>query len=557
MPSRAAPPGRSRPWLRRRARPACPPPAARSQALQLDGAPREVQALADDFSSMLDARAAAEQALRDSEERLATTLHSIGDAVIATDAQGRITRINAVAERLTGWPAAEALGQPLMAVFRIVNASTREPSPDPVQHVLASGEVVGLANHTALISRDGREYQIADSAAPIRDSAGLISGVVLVFSDVTEAYRVQQALQAREEQLHRTGELARVGGWELDVATMQATSSDELNLLLDMPKGTSKTLEEGWRMCRPETLARAQTAMQAAIEHGTPWDIELPLITVQGREIWVRSRGRVVMRDGKPERVLGAIQDITDLHQSQEKLRENESLLKMASKLMRMGAWVVTLRDGKVVWSDEACAMHELPPGTVPTVDEARERYAPEYRETLREAFTRCATEGTPYQLEVQIITTTGQRVWVRTQGEAVRNSQGKISRVHGAILDITEERQARFELEAHRQHLELLVAERTADLEAARNAAEAASRAKSAFLANMSHEIRTPMNAIIGLTHLLQRDSADPQRRRSSARSATAAQHLLRHHQRHPRPVEDRGRTAWSSKTACSTRRR
>ena len=163
--------------------------------------PAEVAAVAQQVNGMLDARDRDEAALRDSEENLAITLQSIGDAVIATDARGRVTRMNPTAERLTGCPLAEAVGRPLAEVFHIINSQTRMPAPDPVQQVLASGTVVALANHTALLARDGGEYQIFDSAAPIRNRAGQLVGVVLVFADVTEQYRVRQALQASEERL--------------------------------------------------------------------------------------------------------------------------------------------------------------------------------------------------------------------------------------------------------------------------------------------------------------------------------------------------------------------
>lgn len=128
-------------------------------------------------------------------ENLRITLNSIGDAVIATDNAGCITQLNPVAEGMTGWSQSEAKGQPLLNVFRIINAKTREPAFNPVAHVLATGATVGLANHTVLIAKDGTEFQIADSAAPIRDADGTTSGVVLVFRDVTEEYRLRDEME--------------------------------------------------------------------------------------------------------------------------------------------------------------------------------------------------------------------------------------------------------------------------------------------------------------------------------------------------------------------------
>ena len=132
--------------------------------------------------------------LQESEERLAVTLNSIGDAVIATDAGGRVTRLNPLAERLTGWSFAEAAGRPVEEVFRIVNQETREPSTVPVMATLAHGIVQGLANHTIVIARNGSECAIADSCAPIRDREGSVIGAVLVFRDVTSEHAIQRAL---------------------------------------------------------------------------------------------------------------------------------------------------------------------------------------------------------------------------------------------------------------------------------------------------------------------------------------------------------------------------
>src|SRR5688572_12997186 len=139
--------------------------------------------------SILQARRRAEEALRKQSEWLRITLASIGDAVISTDAEGRVTFMNAVAEGLTGWSQAEATGRPLSEVFHIVNERTREPVENPVLRALREDTVVGLANHTVLIARDGTERPIDDSAAPMRDEGGTLIGVVLVFRDVSERKR--------------------------------------------------------------------------------------------------------------------------------------------------------------------------------------------------------------------------------------------------------------------------------------------------------------------------------------------------------------------------------
>jgi len=130
------------------------------------------------------------------------TLRSIGDAVLTTDTEGRITYINEVAESLTGWSHKDALGQPLERVFQILNEVTRQPVENPATRALREGVVVGLANHTVLIKKDGNECPIDDSAAPIRDEHGYVSGCVLIFRDVSaqrliERDKANQLLTAR------------------------------------------------------------------------------------------------------------------------------------------------------------------------------------------------------------------------------------------------------------------------------------------------------------------------------------------------------------------------
>jgi PAS domain S-box-containing protein len=156
-------------------------------------------------------RKRAEAALRFSEARNRATLRSIGDGVISTDTSGCVTQMNPVAQALTGWTEEDVLGTPLAHVFRIVNEETRAEVESPVDRVLREGLVVGLANHTVLVAKDGTDRPIADSGAPIRDARGELTGVVLVFRDQTDERAAQRSLQESEHRYRATFEQAAVG----------------------------------------------------------------------------------------------------------------------------------------------------------------------------------------------------------------------------------------------------------------------------------------------------------------------------------------------------------
>ena len=162
----------------------------------------EITELSKSFNEMAEEIQQRHHQLLEREQNLAVTLNSIGDAVIVTNKNAQVTRMNPVAENLTGWKQHEAINLSVKDIFRIVNASTREVIENPVEKVLATGETVYLSNHTTLIAKDNTEYQIADSAAPIRDTSGKIEGMVLVFNDVTEQYKLRESLRQKEREQH-------------------------------------------------------------------------------------------------------------------------------------------------------------------------------------------------------------------------------------------------------------------------------------------------------------------------------------------------------------------
>lgn len=210
----------------------------------------ELSRLAHSFSVMQRSVREHVVALAGETDRLSAILHSIGDAVIAVDRSGYIILMNPVAERLTGWRFGEAQGHPLAEVFNIIKEGSRDRQNSPVSRVIETGETVALANHTILVSRSGEEYQIADAASPILTRTKEISGVVLVFRDVTE-YNRMQSIMIQSEKMLSVGGLAAGMAHEINnplSGMLQTASVVETRLSEDIPANRDAAREAGISM---------------------------------------------------------------------------------------------------------------------------------------------------------------------------------------------------------------------------------------------------------------------------------------------------------------------
>jgi PAS domain S-box-containing protein len=268
------------------------------------------------YAVLLESLHSARRRVEAGRQWLSATLNSIGDAVIATDAAGRVLLMNPVAETLCGWDAAAAAGRPLEEVFCIVNERTREPVESPVVRVIAEGVVVGLANHTVLIARDGAEHPIDDSGAPIRGAGGEVEGVVLVFRDVTGRRRAeaQAAEEARRKDeflamlahelrnplaavssavhvlAHPGAEEAR--GWSREVIERQVR---QLTRLVDDLLDVSR-ISRGKIQLRPQRVDLAD-AVRSAVQ------VVRPLIDERGHELLVMPPSEPVELEADPARL--------------------------------------------------------------------------------------------------------------------------------------------------------------------------------------------------------------------------------------------------------------
>jgi PAS domain S-box-containing protein len=277
-----------------------------------------------------------EEALRRNREWLHVTLTSIGDAVLTADQSGRVTFLNPVASWLTGWEPQQAQGQPSRSVLQVINEQTREPAEDVVARVLREGRGVALANHTALVAKNGREIPIEDSAAPILDRKGNVVGAVLVFHDVAEKRQAQEALQQSEAQFRTLADsipqlvwMANADGWIF-----------WYNQRWYEYTGTTPQQMEGWgwqSVHDPAELPIVMERWKASIASGEPFDMVFPLRGADGVFHPFLSRAVPLFdSQGRVVRWFGTNTDISAQKQAEEALLRSEKLAsvgRMASSI--------------------------------------------------------------------------------------------------------------------------------------------------------------------------------------------------------------------------------
>jgi PAS domain S-box-containing protein len=414
----------------------------------------------------------AELRLRESEQKWATILASIGDAVIATDMAGRVIFMNAVAEDLTGWTTSEAVNQPVQTVFHIISETSRQTMEDPVSKVLESGMVVGLANHTLLVRKDGREAPIDDSGAPIIDRQGKTTGVVLVFRDITERRRAEESLRKSEEWLRVT--LGSIG--DAVIASDAKGNVTFLNPVAASLTGWSPEEAQGQLFGRVFRVVNELT--QEPGEDLVKWVLrENRIVELANHTALISKTGRVVPVedsaapitdiDGKPAGVVVVFHDVTEKRRAEEALRESHREFAAIFERSIVGKAQVDPASGRFVRVNQALAdltgysIEELCRMTF------TELTHPDDRQQDLEIFESVRMgRADKWQNEKRYVRKDGSDVWVNVAGNSIRHDDGRPAHTIAVIQDIAARRQAEQQLKELNTVLEQRIAERTAEAE-------------------------------------------------------------------------------------------
>lgn len=377
-----------------------------------------------------------------------TTLASIGDAVIATDVDGRVAFLNPVAEKLTGWPLAEARGTPLTEVFHIVNEATRKPVENPALRALRSGTIVGLANHTVLIARDGAERPIDDSAAPIRDASGAVSGAVLVFRDISERKRSEIA-QARLAAIVESSHDAIVGK-DLDgtILTWNGGAERVFGYTAEEAVGKSITIVVPPDRINEEREILGRIRRGERIEH-----FETRRLRKDGRLVDVALTISPI-RDAHG-RIVGASKIARDVTAAKRAERVQASALQAGE----VGTYYWDVKSDRVTGDRNFVNILGVLPddgASAPVADFLAAIYLDD-RDRVATGIRRTLETDVPFRNEYRVAGPAGER-WLLARGAVERGAEGEPVGWVGVVVDITDRKRAEEALVRSRARLDYAV---------------------------------------------------------------------------------------------------
>jgi PAS domain S-box-containing protein len=423
---------------------------------------------------------------------LRITLSSIGDGVITTDIKGLVTFLNPVAQSLTGWTQADAAGLPLEKIFIIVNEETRHPVANPATRALREGKVVGLANHTVLITKNGTEKSIGYTAAPIHNANGEVVGVALVFRDVTER-RVQEQL------LQDTLNYA-----EAILATLREpfiVLDDHLRI-----KTANRSFYETFKVPAKETedkfiydlgngqwdLPELRTLLKEVLSNDHPiHDFEVEqTFPALGHRVMRLNASRLASVNSQPDLILLAIEDITDRHNAEIALRNSEIRFRRLFETAKDGILILETNTGKITEANPFISeLLGFPPDEL-LGKELWQIGLFQDIEASRAAFRQLQEQGYIRYHNLPLVTKAGRSVEVEFVSNLYKVNHQPVIQCN--IRDNTEHHQ----LERAQAQAEALV-----DLH----------RRKDEFLAMLSHELRNPLSAITNAVEILDRQNDEP----------------------------------------------
>ena len=379
------------------------------------------------------------QALDRQARYLSQTLDSIGDAVIVTDAEGKVTRMNPIAEQLTGWCMEEAQGRVVKEILPIVDATTRMEIDNPVDKVLASGEVVHLSNHTTLIARDGTEYQISDSAAPIRDGEKIL-GMVLVFNDVTDQYRLRMEVAKSRRDLQAIMDHSPALIWvkDLEGRYMFVNSQCEKVFRVSSDEVVGKKDDELFPKAIAMELRRSDEDML-----GVGHALEADDIVPGEHRLHTYTTTRFPLRDENEEiyAICGISRDTTRSRQAEARFKQ---LVESTSAI----PWemdLVTWRFTYVGHQAEAVLGYPVEDWYAEGFWQAH--IHPEDRGTAMNVCTTATERGEDHEFEYRMLAADGRVVWLSDHVRIVRE-RGKVVKLQGFMFDITERKESQRRLE-------------------------------------------------------------------------------------------------------------